>query len=92
MVKLLRERATMNSFDKSANPLITVPGSPGIGKSTFLNNFPNSVEYVQYAKSRWVEEPIVAPVTFNSEVWFSKPNIPALGLRMLYGSAAVMTL
>jgi hypothetical protein len=47
---------------------------------------------MEYVKSRWVEEPIVAPVAFNSAMEYCEPNIPAIGLRMLFGSAAVMTL
>ena len=33
------------SEDKSCNPLIAIPGSPGIGKSTFLTHFPDSKYY-----------------------------------------------
>jgi putative ribosome biogenesis GTPase RsgA len=50
VVNLLRKRATSHTPDKSDNPLITLPGSPGIGKSTFLNNFPSSEQYMEYVK------------------------------------------
>jgi hypothetical protein len=75
--------------DKTNNPVIAIPGSPGIGKSTFMNHFPRCNEYQSFTSSRGPL--IVAPFTFNRGMSHGERNIPAVGLRMLYGAACVMT-
>jgi hypothetical protein len=35
-----RNRKGYTSRDKKVNPIVALPGSPGIGKSTFLMHFP----------------------------------------------------
>ena len=76
--------------DKSINPLISIPGSPGSGKSAFLANFPNSKCYKQLLKIRHPEsidiQPIVALYSFPPI--FSED--PEVGLRILHGALASM--
>ena len=66
MVKRQKLRMTRNQFDKISNPLIAVPGSPGIGKSAFLCHFPESSQYKEYINNRSLSSPIVSTLTFNS--------------------------
>jgi hypothetical protein len=46
-----RQSNRKDSRDKSKNPLTSIPGSPGSGKSSFLSHFPESVEYKSYVIS-----------------------------------------
>ena len=80
--------STEKSDDKSRNPLIAIPGSPGIGKSTFLCHFPESDAYKEYiGLSR---SPIVSTLTFNKDMNYSPNSQDAPGLRVLYGAAVSM--
>eukprot|EP01031_Cornospumella_fuschlensis_P025254 gene25254-30497_t len=62
------------SHDKSDNPLIAIPGSPGVGKSTFLVHLPDSQPYKEYLAQLYqksglpAKPPIVVPFIFNSEM------------------------
>eukprot|EP01031_Cornospumella_fuschlensis_P026170 gene26170-31600_t len=89
-------------MDKRCNPMVFIPGSPGIGKSAFLVHFPESEAFQTYVSqlegpgaTSVGRPPIVAPLTFNSAMshHVQKGNdvIPTLGLRMLYGAAASMS-
>jgi hypothetical protein len=96
IVNYFKERRKARSddttgIDKSLNPLIAIPGSPGSGKSTFFVHFPDSNEYKDYCKGDNNESlsPIVSTLTFNGEM----NNYPvSFGLRILYGAARSMTL
>ena len=71
--------------DKEANPLITIPGSPGIGKSRFLLEFPDSAAYKAYIQEFSPEsESIVAPFTFNSFM-----NGPSESYSTCYGFSRI---
>ena len=87
----LRERQMLRKLkspkDKMNNALITIAGSPGSGKSTFLVNFPSSKEYATFLVDFPVQEndtisPLVSTVSFNSDM---DGCSTLLGLRMLYG-------
>lgn len=76
--------------DKCNNKLLTLLGTPGSGKSTFLAEFPKSTQYEHYAEGRAKDEgldlpPLVALLTFNSG-GMDNPNVPAIGLRIIYGA------
>eukprot|EP01031_Cornospumella_fuschlensis_P026496 gene26496-32020_t len=102
VVKYMRDRQSMRreegpARNKMNNPLIAIPGSPGVGKSTFLAHFPNSAAYQQYLadlyqqKALPVRPPIVVPFTFNSDMGLGGvKDKPIVGLRMLYGAAVSM--
>jgi hypothetical protein len=74
--------------DKCNNPLTALPGSPGIGKSTFLTHFPLSKNYLSFAGSL----SIVSTLTFNSNMDAMRDEfkIDNLGLRIFYGSLKAM--
>ena len=83
---------TNNPDDKTHNFVIVIPGSPGIGTSTFMQHFPESEEYLTYVKEKYAGKevkPIVIPVTFNSG-WDSFPTSESFPTRMLYGAALAM--
>ena len=80
----------IKSFDKTDNPLISIPGSPGIGKSTFLNHFPETNAYKDYVGLG--RSPIVSTLTFNSGMPQLMNGEDALGLRMIYRAAMAMGL
>ena len=44
----LRQSGSESLSDKAKNPLIALPGSPGVGKSTFLVHFPITAAYRRY--------------------------------------------
>jgi hypothetical protein len=60
------------------------PGSPGIGKSSFLANFPASEAYQNYTRDVRV---IVSALTFNSAM---SQKYNRLGLRVIYGAIQSM--
>eukprot|EP01031_Cornospumella_fuschlensis_P031091 gene31091-37574_t len=104
MLERQKSRAEAEApVDKSCNPMVFIPGSPGTGKSAFLAHFPESEAYQTYvsqlegscAISGGGGSPIVAPLTFNSDMGhFVRKGyevIPTLGLRMLYGAAVSMS-
>jgi len=62
--KTKRKKDTNNAEDKRLNPVIAIPGSPGIGKSAFLKNFPTSPEYRAYEED---VPSIVTPFSFNTK-------------------------
>jgi len=71
--------------DKLNNPIIAVPGCPGIGKSTFLQHFPSSDEYKNYVasvSSNNSTDVIVVQITFIGNA-IASVN---LGLQILYGA------
>ena len=70
--------------DKSDNPVITISASPGLGKSSFLVNFPESWAYKNYCN---VLPAIVSTLTFNKGMAFNKD---VLGLRIIYGALRSM--
>lgn len=72
--------------DKSRNRLIAVPGCPGIGKSTFLAHFPESVAFSEYINDIKAS-PIIASLSFNSVMGGGGTSF---GLRILFGAAACM--
>ena len=72
----------VNKEDKMNNPLIAIPGSPGIGKSTFLSKFPASEQYKSYQNNS-----IVSTLTFNSGMESDK-NL--FELRIIYGACISM--
>ena len=72
--------------DKRNNRVVAIPGSPGIGKSSFLTHFPESQEYYEYLNK---VSPIVSTLTFNSGMECEKD---LFGLRILYGAAKAMGL
>ena len=94
VVECMRARQALQNIlksdDKSRNPLIAIPGSPGIGKSTFLCHFPESDAYKEYIGFN--RHPIVSILTFNKGMTHSPNNQDALGLRVLYGAAVAMGL
>jgi hypothetical protein len=74
--------------DKSDNPLVSIPGSPGSGKSAFLANFPNSEAYKKYVSEyHGGTSPIVSVLTFNSEMTY---NETIFGVRIIYGALRSM--
>ena len=79
-----------NPRDKSKNPLIATPGSPGIGKSTFLSHFPDSKAYKEYVG--YNQKPIVSTLTFNSNMGTLGNDRDAFGLRIIFGAALAMGL
>ena len=97
VVSYMTKRQLNHIFDKSFNPLIATPAGPGIGKSTFLANFPASPPFENYASKHHISDgntnasPIVAPLTFNSQMNGTPlDGTPTLGLRILYGAARSM--
>jgi hypothetical protein len=78
--------------DKINNPLITIPGTPGIGKSTFFAHFPESEAYIDYSinYSTSKKEAIVSTFTFNSGMEYWKKDL--IGLRIMYGTLVSMGL
>jgi hypothetical protein len=65
---LLRQalrKKTSTPGDKMRNPLITIPGSPGIGKSSFLANFALTPQFKEYVQDRAA---IISMFTFNSAI------------------------
>jgi hypothetical protein len=83
-----RDAAEAVAGDKMVNPLIAVPGSPGIGKSTFLCNFPLSDAYKTYAGPN----AIVSTLSFNKGMSTFHGEKDTLGLRIVYGAAVSMGL
>jgi hypothetical protein len=86
---LLRQalrKKTSTPGDKMRNPLITIPGSPGIGKSSFLANFALMPQFKEYVQDRAA---IISMFTFNSEM--DEPP-DALGLRIIFGAIRSMGL
>ena len=81
------ERAAM---DKMLNPLISIPGSPGSGKSTFIVHFPESAAYKQYLQDTNRPAAIVSTLTFNSVMDTKCPKINDVGLRIIYGGMRAM--
>jgi hypothetical protein len=54
VLKSFKERSNnrqseYNSTSKEDNPVVALPGSPGIGKSTFLSRFPLNSGYITFA-------------------------------------------
>ena len=94
MVREMRSRQIIrtepNPRDKRSNPLIAIPGSPGIGKSTFLCHFPDSKAYTEYVG--YNQKPIVSTLTFNSNMETLNVVKDAFGLRIIYGAALAMGL
>ena len=80
----LRQEFRAGIKDKSWNPLITVPASPGSGKSTFLVHFPQSRHFQNYCNGL---SPIVCTLTFNYEMQYADD---ILGLRIIYGTLRSM--
>lgn len=74
-----------SSGNKRFNPIIVVPGCPGIGKSSFLVNFPLSD-----VKGLWGNESevIVSALTFADDMAVNKD---VAGLRVLFGAACSMS-
>ena len=72
--------------DKRNNRVVAIPGSPGIGKSSFLTHFPESQEYYEYLNK---VSPIVSTLTFNSGMECEKD---LFGLRILFGASRAMEL
>jgi len=86
--QLLRDSVmAKDAADKSCNRLIALPGSPGIGKSTFMAHFSESQEYKNYTAYRSSQSPIVAPLTFNSAM---NSGESLFGLRILFGAVKCM--
>ena len=88
-------RARKSSEDKSSNPIIALPSSPGSGKSTFLVHFPSSTAYQEYCMGLTSEDdpkipPVVSTLTFNSGMTDYFPG--DFGLRIIYGAAKAMGL
>ena len=79
-----------NPRDKRSNPLIAIPGSPGIGKSTFLSHFPDSKAYKEYVG--YNQKPIISTLTFNSNMGTLENDRDAFGLRIIFGAALAMGL
>ena len=97
VVCYMAKRQLNHISDKSFNPLIVTPAGPGIGKSTFLANFPASPPFETYSSEYHISDgntnasPIVAPLTFNSQMNDTPlDGTPTLGLRILYGAARSM--
>ena len=88
--QLARAKNVLRAYDKILNPLIAVPGSPGIGKSTFLAHFPESEAYKTYLGPN--HSAIVSTFTFNSGMRRLSCGEDCLGLRILYGAAVGMGL
>ena len=89
VVRYMRQRMnarknTVNKEDKMINPLIAIPGSPGIGKSTFLSKFPASEQYKSYQNNS-----IVSTLTFNSGM---SSGEDLFELRIIYGACISMGL
>ena len=83
-----RDKAEAAAGDKIVNPLIAVPGSPGIGKSSFLSYFPLSDAYKSYAGPN----AIVSTFTFNSMMCTFHGGKDTVGLGILFGAAVSMGL
>ena len=71
VLKSFKERSNnrqseYNSTSKEDNPVVALPGSPGIGKSTFLSRFPLNSGYITFAG----QPLIVSVITFKAN--FSK--------------------
>jgi hypothetical protein len=91
-VEKRRSLTTHNPKDKIINPLIAIPGAPGIGKSTFLVNFPLSDQYQSFCKrfSSGDVGPIVSTLTFNSGMDEFNKIHNDFPLRILYGAVRAM--
>jgi broad-specificity NMP kinase len=97
VVELIKERQNRRMkvdisrrSDKLYNPLIAIPGSPGIGKSTFFAHFPESEAYINYSLNKSSKEAaIVSTFTFNNGMEYRKDVI---GLRIIYGTLLSMGL
>lgn len=76
--------------EKVINPLIAVPGCPGIGKSSFLANFPHCDEFKHYVRELCDNElgVIVSPVTYVGDM---DGDFDVTGLRFLFGTACSMS-
>ena len=72
--------------DKMCNPLITVLGAPGCGKSTFLVNFPASLAFSKYLNGKSV---IVSTLSFTNRL---EGTNDFLGLRIVFAVAISMGL
>lgn len=86
--RMVERNKAHNPTDKRNNNLLTLPGTPGSGKSSFMAEFPFSAQFKQYAKARQQDEgldhtPLVALFTFNSGMGY--PHDVAIGLRIIYG-------
>ena len=91
--KRLRKESSPHIKDKEDNPLCALPGTPGIGKSSFLRHFPYTQQYENYLRKHFPNNPlpIVVPVTFNS-VMQDHRTADSFPARMLYGAATELFL
>lgn len=73
-------------MDKAHNSLVTLPGVPGAGKSTFMAHFGFSEPYLKYA-AHWGSnlQPLVSLFTYNSGMEGGNVG-SAPGLRLVYGA------
>jgi len=90
VVRCMMKRQTLRkqeytSTDKMNNALIAIPGSPGIGKSSFLAHLPESEIFQNYSSSSRV---IVSPFTFTNDM--SDFN-SSLSLRIIFGAIQGMS-
>lgn len=78
------------SGDEKLNPIIVISGCPGIGKSSFLANFPNSDEFKNYLTDLCCNDKgvIVSTLTYIGDM---KSEKDVTGLRLLFGSACCMS-
>jgi hypothetical protein len=84
-----KKRRNNNSTDKSTNPLVSIPGSPGSGKSTFLAHFPESIQYKSYINKREKYDPIVSILSYNN---IMGKQYSSIGLRIIFGCAKSMNI
>jgi hypothetical protein len=87
-----QERRILGSpTTKEGNPLLSIPGSSGVGKRSFLKHFPCSLAFYNYcAKMKDTATPIVAPVKFSGMQSSSYREGIALGLRTIYAACRCM--
>jgi hypothetical protein len=89
IVKLLEDRCKRHKAmtvkgpirDKTHNPLIALPGSPGSGKSAMLANIPASKQWVDFCAKG--PRAIISTLTWNSSM---TDGPQSLGLRIIFGA------
>ena len=63
IIIIIEREKSLVKGDKQNNPLISISGAPGIGKSTFLTHFPESKEYQDYCRKKGVKTTTTTTIT-----------------------------
>jgi hypothetical protein len=92
LLSVRQERRMLGSpTTKECNPLLSIPGSPGVGKRSFLKHFPCSLAFYNYCtKMKDTATPIVAPVKFSGMQSSCYREGIVFGLRTIYAASRCM--